>query len=83
MTWLKAIKQGLYQSWPGITYEAVNKHFPTSMDMHKGHMDQTRKNERSTKTKTNEIENETIPTQNENNEPTHLTFATIEDTGKI
>jgi hypothetical protein len=80
MTWLKAIKKGFYQSWPGITYEAVNKHFPTSMDMHKGHMDQTRKNERSTKTKTDDIEQEQIPTQNENNKPTHLTFATIEDT---
>jgi hypothetical protein len=46
-------------------------------------MDQTRKNVRSTKTRTNENENETLPTQNVNNEPTHLTFATIEDTGKI
>jgi hypothetical protein len=51
--------------------------------MHKGHMDQTRKNERSIKTKTDDIENESIPTQNENKEPTHLTFATIEDTGNI
>jgi hypothetical protein len=51
------------------------------MDMHKGHMDQSRKNVRSTKKETNETE--TTPTQNVNNEPTHLTFATIEDTGKI
>jgi hypothetical protein len=84
-TWLNAIKQGFFHSWPGLTYAAANKHFPTSMDMHKGHMDQTRKNERSTKTRTNENENEneTLPTQNVKNEPTHLTFATIEDTGKI
>jgi hypothetical protein len=38
-----------FQSWPGLTQAAVNKYFPTSIDMHKGHMDQTRKNVRSTK----------------------------------
>jgi hypothetical protein len=41
-TWLKAIKQDFFQSWPGLTYAAASKHFPTSMDMHKGHMDQSR-----------------------------------------
>jgi hypothetical protein len=80
-TWLKAIKQGFYQSWPGLTHAAAGKYFPTSMDMHKGHMDQSRKNVRSTKKEP--IESETTPTQNVNNEPTHLTFATIEDTGNI
>jgi hypothetical protein len=43
-TWLKAIKQGFFQSWPGLTYSAANKYFPASIDMQKGHMDQTQKN---------------------------------------
>jgi hypothetical protein len=43
-TWLKAIKQGFFQSWPGLTYSAANKYFPASIYMHKGHMDQIRKN---------------------------------------
>jgi hypothetical protein len=42
-TWLKAIKQGFFQSWPGLTYAAVSKHFPTSMDMHNGHMESNSK----------------------------------------
>jgi hypothetical protein len=61
-TWLKAIKQGVFQSWPGLTHAAASKRFPTSMDMHKGHMDQSQKNVRSTKIETNETENETTPT---------------------
>jgi hypothetical protein len=43
-TWLKAIRQGFFQSWRGLTHVAASKHSPTSMDMHKGHMDQTLKN---------------------------------------
>ncbi len=27
-TWVKAIKYGNYVSWPGLTIDAVNKHFP-------------------------------------------------------
>jgi hypothetical protein len=80
-TWLDAIKQGFFQSWPGLTYTAANKHFPTSMDIHKGHMDQTRKNVRSTKQIVKDAE--PAPTQEIDNNPTHFTFATIEDMGKI
>jgi hypothetical protein len=79
--WLDAIQQGCFQSWPGLTYAAANKHFPTSMDMHKGHMDQTRKNVRSTKQSVED--SEPTPTQESDNHPTNFTFATIEDTGKI
>jgi hypothetical protein len=75
-TWLKAIKQGFSQSWPGLTHAATSKHFPTAMDMHKGQMDQSRKNVRSTKIETDDTETGTTSTQNVNNEPTYLTFVT-------
>jgi hypothetical protein len=36
-TWLKAIKAGNYASWPGVTVESVNAHFPESVETIKGH----------------------------------------------
>ena len=30
-TWIKAIKRGHYVSWPGLTVDAVNKHFPDAV----------------------------------------------------
>jgi hypothetical protein len=52
------------------------------MGMHKGHMDQTRKNVRSTKTKRRGLRTNTNPRKRQ--PPcTNFTFATIEDTGKI
>ena len=36
--WIKAIKNGNYATWPGITVEAVNKHFPESVETQEGHM---------------------------------------------
>jgi len=50
-TWTKAIKNGNYQTWPGITVDAVNKHFPESIETQKGHMKKQRQNVRSTKQK--------------------------------
>jgi hypothetical protein len=36
-TWLKAIKNKQFASWPGLTTEAVRRHFPDSDETHKGH----------------------------------------------
>jgi hypothetical protein len=47
-TWIAAIQRGFYQSWPGLTAAAVRKHLPKSKATTKGHLDQTRKNLRST-----------------------------------
>ncbi len=49
-SWLKAIKNKQYASWPGLTWEAVNKHFPESKETLKGHGHNTRSGLRSTKT---------------------------------
>ncbi len=36
-TWLKAIKNKQFASWPGLTADAVIKHFPESEETHKRH----------------------------------------------
>ena len=36
-TFLAAIKNKQFPSWPGLTVDAVRKHFPESEETHKGH----------------------------------------------
>jgi hypothetical protein len=50
-TWVKAIKNGNYVSWPGLTIDTVNEHFPESIEPQQGHMKKQRQNVRSTKEK--------------------------------
>jgi hypothetical protein len=55
-TWITAIKNGNFSSWPGLTEHAVEKHLSKSTSTTKGHLNQQRKNARTTKFKdTNEI----------------------------
>jgi hypothetical protein len=48
-SWLKAIANGHYITWPGITLNNVQKYFPESIETEKGHMKKQRQNVRSTK----------------------------------
>ena len=50
-TWLKAIKAGNYTGWPMLTERNVQKYYPETNETPKGHMNQARKNVRSTKPK--------------------------------
>jgi hypothetical protein len=50
-TWLKAIKAGNFVSWPLLTEQNVSKYYPDTAETQKGHMNQARKNVRSTKPK--------------------------------
>ena len=50
-TWIRAIKVGNYVGWPILTERNVSKYYPETDETIKGHMNQTRKNVRSTKTK--------------------------------
>ena len=50
-TWIKAIKAGNFTGWPVIGERTVSKYYPKTNETPKGHMSQTRKNERSTKVK--------------------------------
>ena len=40
-TWLKSIKHGNYNSWPGLTYNNAAKYYPQSVETIKGHMVQS------------------------------------------
>jgi hypothetical protein len=79
-TWIAAIQRGFFQAWPGLSAAAVQKHLPKSEATTKGHLDQTRKNLRSTKMTANSDLDED---QEPNNPQTHQIFATIENTDKI
>ena len=48
-TWIEAINNGHYASWPGLTARAVSKHFPESEETQKGHMKKQKAGIRSTK----------------------------------
>lgn len=48
-TWLKAIRAGNFMGWPLLTERNVSKYYPETEETPKGHMSQTRKNVRSTK----------------------------------
>jgi hypothetical protein len=56
-TWIKAIKAGNFIGWPLLTEKNVNKYYPETDKTPKGHMNQTRKNVRSTKPKRFETSN--------------------------
>ena len=48
-TWIAAIDNGFFATWPGLTADLVRKHLPKSMATAKGHLRQEQKNLRSTK----------------------------------
>ncbi len=55
-TWLKAIKASNYVGWPMLNERNVQKYYPETIETAKGHLNQTRKNVRSTKAKTAPLE---------------------------
>jgi hypothetical protein len=50
-TWIAAIKNGHFISWPGLTEHAVEKHLSKSTSTTKSHLNQQRQHSRSTKVK--------------------------------
>jgi hypothetical protein len=55
-TWIKAVKAGNFIGWPLLTTKNIAKYYPETEETTKGHMNQTRKNVRSTKTKATPFE---------------------------
>ena len=55
-TWLAAIEAGNYIGWPLLTARNVKKYYPETTETPKGHLNQTRKNVRSTKTPAKPLE---------------------------
>ena len=78
-TWIKAIDNGHFATWPGLTADLVRKHLPKSTATIKGHLNQQRKNLRSTKPKPQDpLGNQ--PISESPNERTHQLFAAVYDT---
>ena len=50
-TWIKPIRAGNYVGWPMLTECNIVRYYPETNEMPKGHLDQSRKNVRSTKPK--------------------------------
>jgi hypothetical protein len=61
-TWINAINAGNYNTWPGLSAEAVRHHFPELDETQKGHMKKHQQNVRSTRIKM-ENENTDPPTR--------------------
>jgi hypothetical protein len=59
-TWIKAIQRGAFKSWPGLTVEAVWKHFTKAVSTTLGHMHQTPQGIRSTKPRSNNTQSPII-----------------------
>jgi hypothetical protein len=66
-SWLNAIKNKQYVSWPGLTWEVANKHYPESKETIKGHGCKTRSKLRSTETAAASNDNN----NNDNNDHNH------------
>ena len=49
-TWIKAVNNNFFTTWPGLTAQHIQKHLPKSPATTKGHLDQTRQGIQSTKT---------------------------------
>jgi hypothetical protein len=50
-TWIKAIKNGKFSSWPGLNEHIVEKYLSKSTSTAKGHLNQQRQNARTNKIK--------------------------------
>ena len=55
-TWVKAIKAGNFTGWPMLNKRNIAKYYPETTETPKGHLNQTRKNVRSTKPKARPFE---------------------------
>lgn len=68
-TWISAIKNGHYDTWPNITAELVEKYFPESAATQKGHMKKQRQNVRSTKIKVLTVQSDEPKEENQRQQP--------------
>jgi hypothetical protein len=81
---LRAVKNGHLITWPGLTDQAINKHFKLTPVAAMGHMNQRRQNIRSTaKTSiTSDMEDEAVTPAGLVSK-THLVYAVVVDQGQL
>jgi hypothetical protein len=80
-TWITAIKNGHFSSWPGLTEHAVEKHLSKSAATTKGHLNQQRQNARTTKIKDEKIISQ--ETDMDHGIKTQFVYAATIDAGQI
>jgi hypothetical protein len=80
-TWITAIKNGHFTSWPGLTEHAVEKHLSKSTSTTKGHLNQQRQHAISTKVKDPQV----IMAESDLDQgiKTQYVYATTMDAGQI
>jgi hypothetical protein len=80
-TWIKAIKNGNFSSWPGLNEQNVEKYLSKSTATAKGHLNQQRQNARTTNIK----DAETIDTEPDPDQgiKTQYIYAATIDAGQI
>jgi hypothetical protein len=86
-TLLEALKRRFLTNFPGLTERSLRKHPPQSFPMIKGHLDQTRKNQRSTKIPPDQpatdINTDAFPTDTTTTRSHHCYALIFEPTGQI
>jgi hypothetical protein len=81
-TWIRAIRNGHFTTWPGVTVANVSKLLPDSVATALGHLDQKRKNFRTTKENNVIISTESEPFDTiplEKGERSHHIYAALEE----
>ena len=73
-TFYKAVKNGNFQSWPGLTTDLITKFLQPTIATHFDHLNQERQNLQPTQQPT---ETDFFPIQEEPNKPTNQMMATI------
>jgi hypothetical protein len=76
-TFIKAVKNGNFITWPGLDTASIIKHLPPSVASAKGHLNQEQKNLQSTKIKIEDVDDDFFPPTSDSPETTHECCATI------
>ena len=76
-TWLQAINNKHFASWPGLTAEKLNKYFPESDEVLKGHSRKYKSGLRSTKQQPQDTE--TQPKENLGHNDVFLSVCDVTD----
>ena len=73
-TWLKAIKNEQFVTWPGINTIDVARYLAPTIATAKGHLDRKQKNINSTQKETEEEKLDMTPSPEEKNEDVFIAF---------
>jgi hypothetical protein len=82
-TWITAIKNGNFSSWPGLNEHSVEKHLSKSTSTTKGHLNQQIQNARTTKIKDAQLLDTDTDQDQDHGIKTQYIYAATIDAGQI